>query len=509
MSSHIAPNHSIISASSLHSFKSNGSVEKEIDRLELTPGSLVYLPEDQHGKLNVLRITGLSPRERDENGNLKISVTRKEEVWLIALENVEMLKIWMAEIKGVVHELGGVNTATPVPSSVARSGSFSSNMSGGGARRESEVHDNSEVRSSTSMSMSSLSRYPGANSPIGYSDSSTNAYYRPNTVTSTPISLPLPLPPRISTSPINLPARPPRPPRSPRSPSNNNLFQTSTTSKSSGQIVDEDDSEFDESTIHPYSSRPSIARTNNITSKGLVIPVSGPNFARRGSADSGLQSPASNHSGKSNASSISTSSLLYTRSPAPMGPLPDTPPPSEFSRNASINTIETKGTSRTSFISTSSNGSSKSRTSKAPPPPMPAPTGSLPLPPTANGVPLLPLVLPRLVKQASPNASSKFVVPPRREFSTAPLPPPTGVLPLPPTPQSLTSKSFPISAPSALPPPPPPTNIYSTTSSLPPPTSALPPIPTSPPAPEFPRPPPRSLERRPTTRVANNSSTTP
>lgn len=510
LSSYIAPTHTTILAASLHSFKANGSVDKEIDRLDLTPGSLVYLPEDQHGKLNVLRITGLAPRESDESDQIKKGVARREEVWLIALENVEMLKIWMAEIKGAVHELGGVNTATPIPSSVGRSGSFSSNMSGGGgARRESEPRDNLDGRSSTSMSMSSLTRYPGANSPIGFNDSSTNAYYRPNTVTSAPISLPLPLPlpPRISTSPINVPVRPPRPPRSPRSPSDNNMFRTSSPSKSSGQTLDDEDNEFDESTIHPYR-RPSIASTNNITTKRLVLPVVGPNFARRGSADSGLQSPASNHSGKSNNSSISTSSLLY-RSPAPMGPLPDTPPPSELSRNASTKTMETKDASRTSFISTSSNGSSKSRTPKASPPPMPAPTESLPPPPTSNGVPLLPLVLPRLVREASPNTSSKFVVPPRREFSTSPLPPPTSLLPLPPPMSASQFTSFPMSAPtSPLPAPPPAANSFSVISSLPPPTAALPPTPTSPP-PEFPRPPPRSSDRRPTTKLASNIPTTP
>lgn len=463
LSSFLPPNQTTISSSSLHCFKSNGQLEIELDRLDLTPASLIYLVEDN--KSNTVKVTGLTPRKPEEIGNSKTGVgcIRKEESWLLSMENVEIMKVWMMEIKAVVLELGSVSTSLPSSGTMGRSGSYSSTFSAGASGRRESEGETMTSRSNTSMSIRSTINQSSPAASLGFKDSSSHAYYRPNTRSTSPLP---PTPPQQFTrSPlpldfVNVPSnRPPtRPPRSPRSPTD------SLSSNENMQTGEE-------------GTRPNRKTFNE--SKPL------PMMNRKGSTDS------SSTTGTNTSSHL----LLPVRGPPPSTALPDIPPLHSISLVSVISkgggtSSATNSTNRTSTTSNSSMGSSNQSIKRSSPlssPTMPAPTSALPpLPPLALKNDNLPFVPTNLSEKGTSPIKSLTNLK-TRGFVTPSSPPPTSALPLPPlSPPSSLSPSIRSVTP-RLPPPP----------SLSPPTSALPSIPTLHQPPLGPlRPLPRSLERK-------------
>ncbi|KAM0751865.1 hypothetical protein T439DRAFT_221121 [Meredithblackwellia eburnea MCA 4105] len=95
----------------LHAFKTAHVSERERDRLTLTKDSIVCVPDDSAGRMYALKVTGLQPRDRDEQGNW-IEGPRKEASWLISMDGVASLKTWMEQLKAVVGELGTAKAAS-------------------------------------------------------------------------------------------------------------------------------------------------------------------------------------------------------------------------------------------------------------------------------------------------------------------------------------------------------------------------------------------------------------
>lgn len=482
----------------LHSFKSAGPLEKELERLELTASTLVFVPEDQPGKPYALRISGLLPRERDEMGQLKRG-PRKEESWTLAMDNAASLTEWMVLLKGSIVDLSPLTASH----TTGRSGSIASGMS----RRDSEI-GGGDTRSIRSKASSVLLRQPSmaslvdSDSRLGARSPDHSLLYGNRTTSMSPT------PPRVRplSPPNTLHSRPKTPSRDPPTASHSSHFSGHNIGSMISSLPEGDDGEEDEVNYHPYR-RPSASQQSEDTHSRLSVPASVVNLSRRGSDDSGSAgarfinsyppvSSSSGHQRDSDLSSLSsyTSSRILPRGPHPTSPLPDTPPsPFDSSRPNSVQNARTSRSSsvhsktRISEASYTSAGSFKSRgippalpppTSALPslppslPPPLPPPITALPqipLPPPTAGLPEIPhgvtqsrsappprpprgnILLPAKLlplpgaPPSPPPSTPDFT---RRPLASgavgfaAPLPAPTAPLPLPPPP-SLPLPSFP------------------------------------------------------------------
>lgn len=437
LTSYPTPEHSTAPLlANLHTFKSSFATEKEMTRLELTKWSIVCVPEDNFGRLYALKVTGIVPAERDAKGRIARSHQSKEDSWLIGMDSVESLKLWMEQLKGIVEELNAAPAAaTTPPTEMRRTGS-----------------DGASIHSHSS----------GVRTPDLYQ-------------TRTPAS------PQHSS-----PSRPTKSPRRPPLPEGSSRLSQYSSTDFSHEYEDEsatpsttfsskfdeqhDDDDEDPETFHPY--RRSAHHSVVDTPPRLAVPASGINgFARRGSVDdssaprigSGYRQPQDLIRRDSDMSSLGSMSSSHNlpRGQPPSGAVPTTPPlghahehASPHSRSPSMRTVGSNSERTPNYskrMSVASNGSAGSggaaqpRMRQPPMPALPAPSGALPPPPMRppmGALPPPPMNAPLGALPPPPPHFHPFAAPPAmRPPPMGAIPPPPMGLPLPPPPLGSLSTS--------------------------------------------------------------------
>ncbi|GAA5897720.1 hypothetical protein JCM5296_000862 [Sporobolomyces johnsonii] len=109
----------------LHSYRERAGGVRETARIQLIASSIVCVPMESEvpsrsdsksssvSKAFALKVTGLGVSELDENG----IPTRKEQSWILGMDDVETLKAWMGRVKAIVNELKEPDSPVPLPTS--------------------------------------------------------------------------------------------------------------------------------------------------------------------------------------------------------------------------------------------------------------------------------------------------------------------------------------------------------------------------------------------------------
>ncbi|KAK4704829.1 hypothetical protein P7C70_g1379, partial [Phenoliferia sp. Uapishka_3] len=374
-----SPTHNSAPVFMLHSFRSSQAGERERDRLELTKASIVCVPDDSAGRIYALKITG---QDRQQG---------KEESWVIGMENVKSLKIWMEQLKAVVQDLA--NPPKPDPASMKRTHSESTSSHSLENAGSDHAHSSGSPRSSVSGSRFRSSKVDpkrtGSPSPARSARTPSSNEEGGSSLSEYSFG--------IAAGNVGRPG--PSPP----------------TTDKSGLGESESEELEDPSTFHPYR-RGSIPYSTSELPARLTVPGSSPSImSRRGSGDdsssqrgsirTSLASAFEERRGSDSASFMSTtSSLMLPRGPPPSMPLPNTPPStvhsSPPSRSPSVRTNGSTPLSNhskrisvaSSTLSSTSSLSVSQRFRNPPPPPsLPPPTSALPpTPPSALPLPPTP-----------------------------------------------------------------------------------------------------------------------
>ncbi|KAL8276233.1 hypothetical protein RQP46_011350 [Phenoliferia psychrophenolica] len=407
----------------LHAFKSSFATEKEMARLELTKASIVCMPDDSFGRMYALKVTGIVAVERDVRGRLPPGYQPKEDSWLIGMDGVDSLKLWMEQLRAIVEDVG---TVTPVENP-----------------RASEMTRTSSDNNSVRTSVRSL-------------DTRTTDQTR------------VPASPHGSAV-ENSPSRPAKSGRRPMLPESNSSSRlshyssrefgrdtyggedgstTPSTTFSSNVDEDEDEDEEDDEHYHPYRRGSLHSSVADEPPNRLSVP---PNARRTAVDDSPRAYRPQLTQEYRRDSDLSTHSSISNLPRA----APSTPPredfilgsfPSPGSRSPSMRTVASHSertssySKRMSVASTGSNGSGSapSPAQRARPPQHAAPTGHLPPPPKPPPMSALPLPPPMGALPPPPpghHGHHPFAAPPpMRPPPMSALPPPPMGLPLPPPP---------------------------------------------------------------------------
>ncbi|GAA5974032.1 hypothetical protein JCM21900_006742, partial [Sporobolomyces salmonicolor] len=109
----------------LHSYRERAGGVRETGRIQLVASSIVCVPMESEipprfdsksssvSKPFALKVTGLGVSELDENG----IPTRKDQSWILGMDDVEALKTWMGRVKAIVKELKEPDSPVPLATS--------------------------------------------------------------------------------------------------------------------------------------------------------------------------------------------------------------------------------------------------------------------------------------------------------------------------------------------------------------------------------------------------------